>query len=169
MSKRLSRLAGRVSSVDLFDLAPLAPFSQQGLSNALMAVGFVSLSSLFLIESGTGIVATALGPLTLFVAGSALVMPVRGVQNRIRQEKASELEWVDVELRACRDALRESGDDRRVGSIADIAAYRSLIEQSPEWPFNTSTYVRFALYLLIPLGSWAAGAVVESAVQSFFF
>ncbi len=168
-SRRLSRLASRLSSFDLFDRAPLAPFTQQGLTNALMAIGFVSLSSLFLLETGMGNVAMPLGALTLFVAGAALVMPVRGVQQRISQEKESELTWIDAQLRDCRDVLRKSGKDRRVGAIADLAAYRGLVDRAPEWPFNTSTYLRFALYLLIPLGSWAAGALVERMVDRLFF
>ncbi len=169
VSKRLSKLASRLSSVDLFDIKPLAPFTQQGLTNALLAIGLLSLSSLFLIETGMGVVATLVGVITLFVAGAALVMPVRGVQQRIRQEKKSELGWIDAELRACRATLRESGEDRRVGSIADLAAYRGLVDRAAEWPFNTSTYLRFALYLLIPLGSWAAGALVERVVDRFLF
>ncbi len=169
VSKRLSRLASRLSAVDLFDLAPLAPFAQQGLTNALLAVGFVSLSSLFLIETGMGIVAAALGGVTLLVAAAALVMPVRGVRQRIRLAKETELKWVEVELRGQKDALRGSMAGRRIGELADLAAYRDLVLRVPEWPFNTTTYVRFALYLLIPLGSWAAGAVVERMVERLFF
>jgi hypothetical protein len=32
-------------------------------------------------------------------------------------------------------------------------------------PFDTPTLVRFALFLLIPLGSWLGGAVVERVVD----
>jgi len=35
-----------------------------------------------------------------------------------------------------------------------------------DWPISTSSYVRFALYLLIPLASWAAAAVVERLVDA---
>jgi hypothetical protein len=169
VSRRLSRLASRLSSVDLFDLTPLAPFTRQGLTNALLAIGFVSISSLLLIESGMGGVETGLGVLTLFVAGAALVMPVRGVRRRIRQAKDAELAWIDTDLTDHKEALRRSLEGRRVGELADLVAYRDLVLQAPDWPFTTSTYVRFALYLMIPLGSWAAGAVVEGVVGWFFF
>jgi hypothetical protein len=169
VSQRLSRMAVRLSTVDLFDLGPLAPFTQQGLTNALLMIGFLSICSLFLIETGLGLLASLIAIVTLFVAGTALLMPVRGVQQRIRQAKQDELEWVDAGLRNRRELLRESGTSGRAGEVADLAAYRDLVERIPEWPFNTSTYVRFALYLLIPLGSWAAGGVVESLVEKFFF
>jgi len=35
-----------------------------------------------------------------------------------------------------------------------------------EWPFDASTLVRFGLYLLIPLGSWAGGAFVERVIDA---
>lgn len=169
VSKRLSRLASRLSSVDLFDLTLLAPFTRQGLTNALLTIGFVSISSLLLIESGMGSVEAGLGVLTVFVAGGALVMPVRGVRRRIKQAKDAELMWIDTELRDHKQALRGSLHGRRVGELADLVAYRGLVLGAPEWPFTTTTYIRFALYLLIPLGSWAAGAVVEGIVGRFFF
>jgi hypothetical protein len=34
------------------------------------------------------------------------------------------------------------------------------------WPADSATFVRFSLYLLIPLGSWAGGAIVERFVDS---
>ena len=35
-----------------------------------------------------------------------------------------------------------------------------------EWPFDASTLARFGLYLLIPLGSWAGGALVERLINA---
>ena len=34
------------------------------------------------------------------------------------------------------------------------------------WPADSATFGRFSLYLLIPLGSWAGGAIVERFVDS---
>jgi hypothetical protein len=39
--------------------------------------------------------------------------------------------------------------------------YEGRIASVPEWPFDTPTIARFGLYLLIPLGSWLGGALVE--------
>ena len=44
-------------------------------------------------------------------------------------------------------------------------AWEARIESVREWPFDTPTLVRFALFLLIPLGSWLGGAVVERVVD----
>jgi hypothetical protein len=34
-----------------------------------------------------------------------------------------------------------------------------------EWPFDVSTLARFAAFLLLPLGSWLGGALVEYGVS----
>ena len=49
-------------------------------------------------------------------------------------------------------------------SVAEIVAYREMIEEI-RWPFDRLTLTRFALYLLIPLGSWLGGAFVERGLD----
>jgi hypothetical protein len=34
-----------------------------------------------------------------------------------------------------------------------------------EWPFDASTFRRFGLYLMIPLGSWMGAALVERLIN----
>ncbi len=48
--------------------------------------------------------------------------------------------------------------------MADLVAYRGLIEDVPEWPSTTSTYTRFILYMLIPVAFWVLGVVAEEIV-----
>lgn len=72
----------------------------------------------------------------------------------------AELERIVPELRRLRDAAIE-GDERSQDRLGSLLGYRSFVAEVREWPFDTSTFVRFALYLLIPLGSWFGGAIVE--------
>ena len=51
-SLALSRLAAGIERVDLFDLTGFAPLVRQGLLNALLGVGWISLASLFLLDPG---------------------------------------------------------------------------------------------------------------------
>ncbi len=44
-------------------------------------------------------------------------------------------------------------------------AWESRIEGVREWPFDTGTFARFGLYLLIPLASWSGGALVERLID----
>jgi hypothetical protein len=48
----------------------------------------------------------------------------------------------------------------------EIVAYKQVVDGVREWPFDASTVMRFALYLLIPLASWSGGAVVERVIDS---
>jgi hypothetical protein len=164
-SRRLSRLAARLPDLDLFDLRPLVCFARQGLSNALLNVGFVSIFALLLFESGFGSVFAVLGVMNLAVSAAGLLLPVHGVHLRIRAAKSAELDWCRDRLHGARSALaaQAAGPDAR---LADLLAYRAFVEGVREWPFDSTTLVRFGLTLLIPLGSWAGGALVERVVDA---
>ncbi|MBT8477894.1 MAG: hypothetical protein KJO06_03180 [Gemmatimonadetes bacterium] len=169
VSRRMSRLAADLKSIDLFDLQPLLPFTQQGLGNALLLMGFVAIAGLMVLtETGFGLIGLAVGTVILIAAGLALALPLRGVHRRIKQAKAAELDWVDTKLRQQRTVLK-SGEDRTSGDLSDLAAYRDLIKDVPDWPINASGYVRFGLYLLIPIVSWAAAALVERFIDALVF
>lgn len=169
VSRRMSRLAIDLKSIDLFDLTPLLPFTQQGLGNALFLMGYVAISGLMILtETGFGLMGLVVGTVILAVAGVALVLPLRGVHRRIVQAKEAELAWVDDKLREQRAVLK-SGAERTSGDLSDLAAYRDLVLSVRDWPINTSSYVRFALYLLIPVISWAAAALVERFVDAMVF
>ena len=166
VSRRMSRLAVDLKSIDLFDLDPLIPFTQRGLGNALLLMGFVAIAGLMVLtETGFGLLGLLVGSAILLAAGIAFVLPLRGVHRRIKQAKGAELEWVDAELRQQRTVLK-SGEERTSGDLSDLAAYRDLVRSVRDWPITTSSYVRFALYLLIPVVSWAAAALVERFIDA---
>ena len=161
MSVRMSRIAERLSHIDLLDLTPLAPFTLLGLSNALLLIGVLSIWSLTMIETGMGLLMIVVGGTTLVMTVLALLWPVGGVHKRIRQSKEAELGWIHREIAKQRSALQDSATDRRSGEMADLVAYLGLVERVPDWPFTTSTYARIILYLLIPVASWSVGIVAE--------
>jgi hypothetical protein len=166
VSGRMSRLASRLGSIDLFDHRPLMPFTHQGLRNALLLIGLFSIYGLMLLtETGFGLVALIIGLATLTGAALTLVLSLRGVHRRIEQAKNAELAWLDGEL-AKRRPSRRRPLEGAPGEFADLAAYRREVKEVAEWPVNTSTWVRFALYSLIPVASWAAAAVVERFVDA---
>jgi hypothetical protein len=165
-SYRLSRLADRLASIDLLDVRPLMPFTRQALSNALLILVGASISSLFLLEGGFMGLITSVWTASVVTASASFVQPVRGVRRRIRAEKQAELEWCRGELRRARVALKEGASDPDRARMDEIAAYKQLVEGVREWPFDTSTLARFALYLVIPLASWSGGALVERMIDA---
>jgi hypothetical protein len=164
-SLRLSRLSDTFESVDLLDLAPYQPLVRQGLINALLLIGGVSVMSLLGVESRYGSVLAGFWISSILLAWAGLMLPLRGIRKKIREAKNQELDW-------CRRALIRERDDLKAGAdkqinIGQVVAYREMINDIRNWPFDNPTLVRFALYLLIPLGSWLGGAFVERGVDVF--
>lgn len=169
VSARMSQLARRLSHIDVFDLSALAPFTRQGLTNALLLIGFIAIWSLVLLETGFGRTMLINGGAVLAVTTFALLYPVRGVHKRIRQAKQAELGWANRQIAMRRDSFQSSETTGQAGEMADLIAYRSLIESTPDWPFTTSTYARIVLYMLIPVASWGLGIFAEELVGRALF
>ena len=51
------------------------------------------------------------------------------------------------------------------GRLTDLLDCQDRVKATSEWPFDTTTLVRFGLYLLIPVGSMIGGALVERVVE----
>jgi hypothetical protein len=169
VSLRMSRIAQKLSRIDLLDLSSLAPFAQQGLTHALLLIGTLSISALMMLESGFMALMTFIGSGTLVVAVLALLAPVRGVQRRVSEAKQAELDWTAAEIGRLREGLANADPGRRSGDLADIVAYRNLVAGVPEWPFTGSTYARLFIYALIPLASWGLGVVAEEVIGRLLF
>jgi hypothetical protein len=165
-SHRLSLLTERLGPIDLLDLRPLMPFSRQALRNALLVLGFVSVYSFFLVEPRflTMVIGMWIG--AVVVAVVIFLLPILGVHRKIGAAKQAELDWCRGALRQARSALRNGASDSRGPQMDEVVAYRQVVDGVREWPFDASTLLRFAIYLLIPLASWSGGAVVERIVDN---
>ena len=164
-SSRLSRLSDAIVSLDLLDLVPYQPLIRQGLTNALLVIGMVSVVSLLVVEARYGPMLVAAWITSVIFAWVGLMVPLRGIRRKIRVAKSQELDWCRQTLKSARDELKSGAGEQQ--SIAELVAYRTIIEDIRNWPFDNPTLVRFALYLLIPLGSWVGGAFVERGLDLF--
>ena len=167
VSIRMSGIAKRLCRIDLLDLSPLAPFTQLGLTNALLLIGFLSIWSLMMIETGFGQMMWIIGGSILVSTVLALLFPLQGVHIRIRHSKEKELALVNTKISKQWSSFLSKDSDRRSGDLADLLAYRSLVEGVPEWPFTGSTYARLFLYALLPAVTWGIGLIAEEVVGSF--
>ncbi len=162
-SARLSRLSDRIESLDLLDMHPYRPLIRHGLTNALLVIGMVSVLSLLAVESRYVPVLVGFWLAFIVLAWVGLMLPLRGVRKKIKAAKKRELDWCRKRLLSSRDALKSGNSEKQ--SIAEIIAYRTMIENIRNWPFDSPTLIRFTLYLLIPLGSWLGGAFVERGLD----
>jgi hypothetical protein len=165
---RLSRLADRVERLDLFEPRQIAPFGRQALRLALLTVLFPSIFAVLLLDRGFAELVLALGLVGAVLATTAFLVPVQGIHRRLIQEKEAELARVRSAIRGDAAALGKSALRAWRGrtSVADLLAYEARIETVREYPFDIPTLARFAAFLLLPLGSWLGGALVERIVSS---
>lgn len=163
---------GTGPAVDLLDQRPMRVVGRMALRSSLSWIVGMSIGSLVFVNPELQLRQSILVLFPLLVAmiaiaSAALLLPTRGVHRRIVRLKRSELERVDAAIRGERGALRKSklAEQADSVSLADLIAYRGLIQAVPEWPFDASVVGRLGFYLLIPLGSWIGAALVERLVN----
>jgi hypothetical protein len=166
-SLRVSRLSERAARIDLLDLRGLAPLARIGLRSALLFALAASMIAAMTADERT-LPVTLLSMAVVGVVGAfTVVLPVRGAHRAIRAAKNAELLAVRAEIARARSAAIGGGtesveDATRLGGLL---AFEARIAGVPEWPFDAGTFVRFALFLALPLGSWIAGALVERVIS----
>ena len=103
----------------------------------------------------------------IVVAGILVMVPLRGVHRSIVRTKRSALEAVRAEVAREHEALLASDGERKTLAtlrLPGLVAHEARLERVREWPLDFPAFLRFALYVLIPLGSWVAAAFVERAL-----
>lgn len=167
-STQVSQLAERIERLDLLDLRPFTPFVKQGLLTSLLAVVAASLFSLFLLEPGQGpAVVIAIG-LALPLAIAGLLLPVRGVQRRIRKAKEAELAWIRARIRRASAFVYKLSAPESPGQLADLYAYQQMIKDVREWPIEGSARLQVLLYMAIPVVSWFGSLLIENLLSFLF-
>ena len=154
------------SDIDLLNLEDIYANGRSGLHGALVWFIILALAGfLVLPESGSGLWVVL--PLFAINVGGGLVFllaPARVVRNLIRDVKREELGRLEPLLSQARDNTL-TGDTSTQGQLTDLLAYKNQVELTPEWPFDSSTLLRFGLYMLIPVASMVGGALVERVVD----
>jgi hypothetical protein len=158
---------GRCARVHLLAPAEHAPFARTGLrASAYWFLGS-SIASLLTLDEGAWQIVVAVIAVTLALGFISLLLPSRGVHERLRAAKTDELLRVRAEIDRARAALVDArGDGAEIARMPALLAWETRVERMSVWPFDASTLVRFALFLLVPLGSWLGGALVERAVDT---
>ncbi len=166
-SLRMTRLARSLPNLELLDLGPLSPFVQQGIKSALLTVIVLTLTAHLAIAPGNTIIGSTLfmliwGGLTLMV----FTLPVRGIHDRIRREKQSQLERVRAEIWAAKEVVLRQEDKGSSGRLSALLDLENRLERVRAWPYDASSWLKFGLYMLLGLGSWLGAAAVERLLNS---
>jgi hypothetical protein len=169
-SLRLSSAGRELLEIDLLDTGATRPLVLYGLRSALLSVGLLSIGALMLYDveaaPALGMALAMLLPGTVVLAGSRLVLPLRGVRDAVATAKASEIKWCNDQIRRRRDAFARAQPAGAERGLADLIAYKEHVDAVRDWPIDTPTALRFVLYLALPVGSWLGGAFVERVIDS---
>jgi hypothetical protein len=160
---------GRRVRVRLIDPSDLAPFARAGLRGAIYWFLGSSIASLLAINSDVPWVVTIVILVTVGLGFWSLLLPSQGVHESLRHAKRAELARVRAEIERARDALLGRGDAGAevAALLPSLLAYEARVASVREWPFDTATLARFIVFLLVPLGSWLGGALVERLLDAF--
>lgn len=161
------RAIGRRIPVSLLDQRPLVPFVRAGLRAAIAWLVGSSLAFTLLLDViAPSLVFAVIGG-TMGIGIAALLLPSAGLNERLRAEKDRELAWIRAEIATARAALARSDAASReeAARLPALLAWETRVADASTWPFDVPTLLRFALLLLVPLGSWLGGALVEWVVD----
>ena len=155
--------------VDLLDVQSLSPFARRGLRSALTWVIFSIIVSLFWLgEDLASRQNPTLVVIVLAMATAAFIVPLLGVHNNILSVKRLELDRLRDEIRVERAVVIDklSAENPASPRLGNLITYYQLIDRTREWPIDAANLLRFFMYLLIGLGSWLGGAVVERLLDT---
>lgn len=162
------RALGRRVRVSLLDRSALAPFVRAGLRSALLWLLGSSLALTLLADVNEPAVVLSVVAVTLGLGVAALLLPSRGLHERLSAARADELAWVRREIARARAALAASDAASRdeAARLPALLAWEARVADMSAWPFDAPSLMRFALFLLVPLGSWLGAAFVERALDA---
>jgi hypothetical protein len=156
--------------IDPFDISPFEPIGRQSLLNALVFVGGISLSLIFvawdltiLMEPGFWLVYIPLGliPVVVFFIN---MFPTHRV---LADAKGNELSIVRKHFQqACRQLIECKETGLSIGNLPTeinaLAVYLEQIQTARTWPYNTGMLRTLFFSVLIPVGTLIGRIIIEA-------
>ena len=154
--------AGKRVKLDIFEISNLKPFGQAGLTDALLIVVALAITTLqsfdalFRVDNYTNALLVALPAITVL-----MVTPMYSLHRRIVERKNEELQRIDERVLAAPKDL--SGE--HMTQLESLLQRRERVKALPSWPIDISVISRLLLYaILLPL-AWLGTALVEMALD----
>lgn len=156
-------------SIDLLDRQEMASIGRIGLRGAVLWLGGGTIASSLtwgMIRVAPVVVILAV---LLAFATLSLLLPAQMARGSLREAKRAEIERVRAKIALARERVFSGSDaeaSQQAAVLQGLLAYEARIDSVSEWPYDTSTLVRFGLLAVIATGSWLGGALVERAVSA---
>jgi hypothetical protein len=162
--RNLRRVIDDGLRIELLHADRLAVIGRQSARNALVWLTFAALLCLYFVGGVDPGWPTL--PILVVCMGIGLIIflhPMSGVRRRIRAAKSAELDQVRDEIGEAR--WTETRDPAAAARLSGLIAYEARIHAVREWPFDQSTLLRIAAYVLIPAIPWFGQAVASDVIQ----
>ncbi|HLE51551.1 MAG TPA: hypothetical protein VI755_05790 [Anaerolineales bacterium] len=160
----------QAAEIDLFQLAPVHAFASLTARAGIGLVVFMVFNGLLEYSEITGAplyVMVIVGGLAIFV----FVMPLLGMRNRLKAEKARLLSVTNEALKVTIGRIHDQVNSNQQEDIAGLntamnalIVERNLIEGISTWPWEPSTLRGFASTLLLPIFLWLVTRLLERLI-----
>ncbi len=155
---------GRHVQVNIYDLDKLNGFGRAVLTQFLMVIGALALTTLQSLDREFQWVNYANG---LYVGiPSAVIfvlLPTWTIRKNIRRVKAQALEAINSEIQQTPTGL----DSESLLRLNALIARRDQVQHTRTWPMDISIFSRFLFYVFIPPLAWLGAALMEVMLDSF--
>jgi len=161
--RKLQDVINHALRIDLLHVDKLSVIGRQTARQALIWFSTAAVVCLYFVGGDSGVTTI---PILIGCTGLGLWIffhPMTGVHRRIKIAKSAELDRVRDQIEhASRD---EATDPHAAARLPGLIAYEARIQAVREWPFDQSTLIRVASYVLIPAIPWFGEAIVSDALQ----
>ncbi|MGI9289624.1 MAG: hypothetical protein ACR2P1_29945 [Pseudomonadales bacterium] len=173
-TRNLRTLIDRVTEtieIDLLDLDSLQPFGKIAIRNAVSWIIPANIFMLLFVNIPAADLTTTTWAVAanLLVGLSAMLIPLVGIHNKIKQAKEQMVEAVNKSIHAVWTNSQQAELSKEdVAHAANLFDIRKTLLHTREWPMDASVLSRLAFYLFIVLGGWVGGALVERFIDVFW-
>ncbi len=149
--------------IDLLRTDTLAVLGRSAARSALVWFVISAVACLFFVTDDlnglTALLIVSCAAMGVIMFGNIMTR----IHRQIMAAKSAELEHVRCQIEAQRANM--ASDAAAATRLHGLLAYEKRIDDAQEWPFDQSTLVRIAAYILIPTVPWFGQAVVQYFVE----
>jgi hypothetical protein len=149
--------------IDLLRTDTLAVLGRSAARGSLIWFVVSAVACLFFVGDDLNWLTVALIVSCVAMGMGMFVSIMARIHRQIKAAKDAELEHVRRQIDAMRATMHE--DAGAAARLHGMLAYEKRIADAPEWPFDQSTLVRVAAYILIPTIPWFGQAMVQYYVD----
>lgn len=161
-----SRL-GKMATPDLLRPSRHAAFGTAALRPAIYLIGIICMYGFLLLGDASpfddGVwIGIAASTATLI---GIVVLPLRGVRQRIRDTRATSLSALDARIQSLDVSDLSNAPVPALDAMDTLLDMRERVARAPGWPLNLAGVKRILLYIVLPPMTWAAAALVEMLID----